>query len=56
MAKEHTKNARPSNWEKHQKGQARKRRDAGGEGRQAAQGPLPPTSAPAAGGRGELSP
>jgi hypothetical protein len=31
MAKEHTKNARPSNWEKHTRGKARRQRDQGGE-------------------------
>jgi hypothetical protein len=31
MAKEHTKNARPSTKGKHQKGKARQDRDAGGE-------------------------
>jgi hypothetical protein len=31
MAREHTKNARPSMEEKHQKGKTRRRRDAGGE-------------------------
>jgi hypothetical protein len=31
MSEEHEKNARPSSREKHQKGQAMKQRDAGGE-------------------------
>jgi hypothetical protein len=31
MAKEHRKNARPSTWEKHTKGKARRQRDQGGE-------------------------
>jgi hypothetical protein len=31
MTEEHHKNARPSSRGKHQKGQARKRKDAGGE-------------------------
>ena len=31
MSDDHRKNARPSNREKHEKGQARKRKDAGKE-------------------------
>lgn len=31
MSEEHKKNARPSSREKHEQGQSRKRKDAGGE-------------------------
>ena len=31
MPEEHSRNARPSSREKHQEGQARKRKDTGGE-------------------------
>ncbi len=31
MPEEHTRNARPSNRKKHQDGQARKKKDSGGE-------------------------